>query len=266
VSGRLPDVSPPGVAIVTGAAHGIGLAVAQQLGDRGLAVAAVDSDPDALASAPLSPETMRITADIADDPTAWVTDVHELLGSPTVLVNNAAHEGDRSFLELPVEDVRRSLDVTLLGTWAVTRSVVDLMIQAQQPGSVIFNLSLHASRVRFRPDYSVAKAGLLMLMKELANELGPHGIRVNAVSPGAIDTWSDRVPHADAHRARTEELVPLRRVGHPEDVAKAIAFLADPEASGYITGANLKVDGGLDQYNWLHYLYGSSEAERDATS
>jgi NAD(P)-dependent dehydrogenase (short-subunit alcohol dehydrogenase family) len=162
--------------------------------------------------------------------------------------------------------VRRSLDVTLVGTWAVTRAVVDLMIQERRPGSVVFNLSLHANRVRLRPDYSVAKAGLLMLMKELANELGPHGIRVNAVSPGAIDTWSDRVPDAEGHRSRTEELVPLRRVGHPEDVAKAIVFLADPEASAYITGANLNVDGGLDQYNWLHHLYGSAQSEREATS
>jgi NAD(P)-dependent dehydrogenase (short-subunit alcohol dehydrogenase family) len=219
VSGRLPDVPGPGVAIVTGAAHGIGLAVAQQLGDRGLSVAVVDPDESALSAAPLAAGTMRIAADIAEDPSEWVASVRDHLGVPTVLVNNAAHEGDRSFLELPLDAVRRSLDVTLFGTWAVTRSVVDLMIQAKQPGSVIFNLSLHARRVRFCPDYSVGKAGLLMLMKELANELGPHGVRVNAVSPGAIDTWSDRIPDGDAHRSRTEELVPLRRVGHPDEVS-----------------------------------------------
>jgi NAD(P)-dependent dehydrogenase (short-subunit alcohol dehydrogenase family) len=109
------------------------------------------------------------------------------------------------------------------------------------------------------PDYSVAKAGLRMLVKEVATELGPHGIRVNAVSPGTIDTWSDRLPDPAEQLARSAAVVPLGRVGRPDDVAKAIELLADPEVSGYITGADLKVDGGLDQYNWLHHLEGSTD-------
>jgi len=103
----------------------------------------------------------------------------------------------------------------------------------------VFHLSLHARRVRLYPDYSVAQAGLLMLMKELANELGPHGIRVNA----------ERLD-------RSAAVVPRGRVGAPDAVAKPIEFLADAEASGYVTGADLHVDGGLDQYNWLHHLGG----------
>ncbi|HEY7069189.1 MAG TPA: SDR family oxidoreductase [Acidimicrobiales bacterium] len=182
------------VAVVTGAARGIGLAVAQRLGARGTAVAAVDVDGDALARAPLPPDSLRITADVADDPEDWVGRVDEHLGPPTVLVNNAAWMDGRSFLELPMDAARRSLDVTLLGTWAVTRAVVDRMIRHGGPGSIVFTLSLHARRVRFCPDYSVAKAGLAMLVQELANELGPFGIRVNGVSPGAIATWADRVP------------------------------------------------------------------------
>lgn len=254
-----------GVAIVTGAAHGIGLAVARRLSARGLGVAAVDVDADQLGQASLPGEVVRIVADIADDPADWLTNVGELLGAPTVLVNNAAGEGGRSFLELPMEAVRRSLDVNLLGTWGLTRSVVGLMVDRGVRGSVVFNLSLHAQRVRLCPDYSVAKAGLLMLVKELANELGPHGIRVNAVSPGAIDTWSDRIVESEAHRARSEGVVPMGRLGTAEDVAKAIEFLCDDSASGYITGANLTVDGGLDQFNWLHHLYGSAQAEREVT-
>jgi NAD(P)-dependent dehydrogenase (short-subunit alcohol dehydrogenase family) len=180
-------------------------------------------------------------------------------------VNNAAATDGRSFLELPFDAVRRSMDVTLLGTWALTRAVVDRMIGSGVAGAVVFNLSLHAQRVRMCPDYSVAKAGLLMLMRELANELGPYGIRVNAVSPGTIDTWSDRVPDPEEHLARSAALVPLGRVGEPDDVAKAIEFLVDGEASGYVTGTDLKVDGGLDQFNWLHHLYGSAGAERERT-
>lgn len=255
----------PRVAIVTGAAHGIGLATAQRLASRGLAVAAIDVDGDVLAKAPLPDGVMRVDADVAADPTAWLADVGQELGVPTVLVNNAARMDGRSFLKLPVDEVRRSLDVTLFGTWALTRAVVDTLIEEHREGSIVFTLSLHSHRVRMSPDYSVAKAALRMLVQELANELGPHGIRVNAVSPGAVDTWSDRMPDSDAHRGRSAALVPLGRLGDPADVAKAIEYLADPEASPYVTGADLKVDGGLDQFNWLHHLYGSADAEAERT-
>lgn len=254
-----------GVAIVTGAGHGIGLATAQRLAGLGMVVAAVDIDADALRDAPLPADVLRVVHDVADDPTRWVADVEQQLGVPTVLVNNAASSKGRSFLELPMDAVRQSLDVTLFGTWALTQVVVRRMIAADQAGAIVFNLSLHATRVRMSPDYSAGKAALLMLMKELASELGQYGIRVNAVSPGAVDTWSDRVPDARPHASQSEALVPLGRLGTPEDVAKAIAFLADSDASGYITGANLKVDGGLDQFNWLHHLYGTADAERRRT-
>lgn len=248
-----------GVAIVTGAAHGIGLATVQRLAARGMAVAAVDVDGETLHAADLPAGALRLVRDLADDPGEWVAEVEATLGPPTVLVNNAAATEGRTFLEMPLDAVRRSLDVTLLGTWALTRAVVDVMIRRGTPGAVVFTLSLHADRVRMFPDYSVAKAGLRMLVKELATELGPHGIRVNAVSPGTIDTWSDRLPDPSEQLARSAAVVPLGRVGRPDDVAKAIELLADPEVSGYITGADLKVDGGLDQYNWLHHLEGSTD-------
>ena len=246
-----------GVAIVTGAAHGIGLATAQRLAGRGLAVAAVDVDGSELLAADLPTGVLRLHHDLADDPTDWVAEVEARLGAPTVLVNNASATDGRPFLDLPMDAVRRSLDVTLLGSWALTREVVDAMLRQGTRGSVVFVLSLHARRVRLCPDYSVAKAGLLMLVKELANELGPHGIRVNGVSPGAIDTWSDRMAEAevaDERLDRNAAVVPLGRVGVPDDVAKVVEFLADGEASAYVTGADLHVDGGLDQYNWLHHL------------
>ena len=251
------------VAIVTGAGHGIGLATARRLAGRGMVVAALDVDGDALAEADLPEGVERIVADVADDPAEWLAEVCAQLGTPTVLVNNAARMDGRSFLELPMEEVRRSFDVTLLGTWALTRQVVDRMIEDGRRGSVVFTLSLHSRRVRMCPDYSVAKAGLAMLVRELANELAPHGIRVNAVSPGAIDTWSDRLPDSEEHVARSAALVPMGRLGTPDDVARAIEFFVDAEAGPYVTGADLTVDGGLDQFNWIHHLYGSAEAERN---
>ncbi|MGH9111316.1 MAG: SDR family NAD(P)-dependent oxidoreductase [Acidimicrobiales bacterium] len=260
------DNMSDGVAIVTGAGHGIGLGTAQRLAARGLAVAAVDIDADVLHAAPLPAGVMRMVHDIATDPIGWVLEVEKQFGVPTVLVNNAAAMSGHSFLELSIDELRRSVDVTLFGTWALTRAVVQRMIAADQAGAIVFNLSLHTTRVRMSPDYSAAKAALLMLTQELASELGPYGIRVNAVSPGAVDTWSERVPEPDAHVSRSEALVPLGRLGTADDVAKAIDFLADSEASGYITGADIKVDGGLSQFNWLHHLYGTASAERQRTS
>ena|SRR5918994_1781438 len=242
------------VAVVTGAAHGIGLAIARRLADDH-AVAAVDREGDRLADADLPDGVHRVVGDIAADPEPWLAEVTAALGTPSVLVNNAAMpESGRGFLDLPMPEVRRSLETTLVGTWGLTRAVVTRMTAAGTGGSVVFISSLHAERVRLYPDYSVAKAGLRMLAKELADELGPHGIRVNSVSPGAIDTWSDQRPGGAERRAATDAIVPLGRMGTPDDVAAAVAFLADPAASGYVTGADLRVDGGLDQFNWLHHL------------
>ncbi|HEU5155660.1 MAG TPA: SDR family oxidoreductase [Streptosporangiaceae bacterium] len=254
-----------GVAIVTGAAHGIGLAVARRLGSSGLTVVAVDVDAATLREAPLPDGAVRLVQDLSDDPVPWVRQVIDEHGVPSVLVNNVAVTDGRSFLELPMAAVEQSVRTTLLGTWALTRAVTVAMVERRVRGSVVFILSLHTTRVRMCPDYSVCKAALRMLVSELASELGPHGIRANAVTPGSVDTWSDRVPDAEELVARVEATVPLGRLGEPDDVAKAVEFLADPDRSGYITGADLVVDGGLDQFNWLHHLYGSAATEQSRT-
>jgi glucose 1-dehydrogenase len=251
------------MAVVTGAAHGIGLAVATGLAVSGHRVVAVDVDSEVLARASLPESVTRVTADLAEDPQTWLADARERVGPVGILVNNVGVMDGRSFVELPMDTVERSLRTTLLGTWALTRAVTLDMIEHGIRGSVVFNLSLHTERIRNCPDYSVAKAGLKMLMKELAWELGPHGIRVNAVSPGAIDTWSDRLPGAAELIEQASKNIALGRVGDPDDVAKAIEFLVDDERSGYITGADLVIDGGLSQFNWLHQMYGSAQAERE---
>jgi NAD(P)-dependent dehydrogenase (short-subunit alcohol dehydrogenase family) len=251
-----------GVAIVTGAAHGIGLAIAQRVGAAGARVVAVDIDADGLAAAPLPSDAVRLVKDVADDPVPWVTEIGQTVGRPTLLAANVAVMDGRGFLDLPMAAVEHSIRTTLLGTWALTRAVTVPMAERGLVGAVVFTLSLHTRRVRMCPDYSTSKAGLLMLMKELAAELGPHGIRVNAVSPGAIDTMSDRIRDAQEHVEQSRALVPLGRLGESDDVAKVVEFLLDPDRSGYITGADVVVDGGLDQFNWLHRRYGSAAAEQ----
>jgi NAD(P)-dependent dehydrogenase (short-subunit alcohol dehydrogenase family) len=224
---------------------------------------AVDVDGDTLRDAPLPEGAIRLVRDLGDDPVPWVQEIVDERGVPSVLVNNVGVMDGRSFLELPMAVVDQNIRTTLLGTWALTRAVTVPMVERDVRGSVVFNLSLHTTRVRMCPDYSVCKAGLRMLINELSAELGPYGIRVNAVSPGAVDMWSDRVPDAKEHATRSAAAVPLRRLGDPDDVAKAVEFLVDPDRSGYITGADLVVDGGLNQFNWLHHQYGTAAAERE---
>lgn len=249
------------VAIVTGAAHGIGLGVARALGDEGATVVAVDIDSDGLSRAPLPDGTRRVVGDVTRDAERILDQVAEL-GTVSFLFNNIGKMDGRSFLELPDEVVEENVRSNIVGQWVLTRRVVDRMIKQRVAGSIVFNLSLHTSRVRMCPDYSVSKAGLLMLVQELATELGPYGIRVNAVSPGAIDTWSDRVPDPEEHRRNSEAMVPLGRLGDPADVAPCVVFLADQNRSGYITGADIRIDGGLNNFNWLHHLYGAAANER----
>jgi NAD(P)-dependent dehydrogenase (short-subunit alcohol dehydrogenase family) len=247
-------------ALITGAAGGIGVAAAKSLAASGYRIIAVDRDGDSLRTAGLPEDSILIQHDISDS----TVDVVSLIDDPMpirALVNNVGIMDGRSFTELPVEDAARVLHTNIVGTWAVSRSVVDHMLARGIRGSVVFNLSLHSSRVRMCPDYSTSKAALLMLMQELAVELGPRGIRVNAVSPGAIDTGHGPTEGADEHRARTAALVALGRVGEPDDVARVISWLCSDE-SGYVTGTDIRVDGGLFHYNWLHHMYGDAAAER----
>lgn len=247
--------------LITGAAHGIGLATARLFATHGYRVAALDVDGESLRSNCSSFAAVTILGDVRSDP-ARIRAACGDLWPVDVLVNNVGVRDGRTFLDLPADDFRRSLEVNLVAPYALTQTLARDLIEDDRGGSIVFVSSLHAHRVRMGPDYSASKAAASMLVSELASELGPHGIRVNSVSPGAIDTWSDRHFESPPHRARRELTVPVRRLGEPEDVAEAILFLSDDSRSAYITGADLKVDGGLDQFNWLHHLDGTAEGDR----
>jgi 2-hydroxycyclohexanecarboxyl-CoA dehydrogenase len=242
------------VAIVTGAASGIGLAIAERLAADGLAVAIFDRDTEAgsAAAAKIAASGARaiaVTVDVADRAQidAGVAQVAADLGPPTVLVNNAGVDGFDRFLDISLEKWNRLLTVNLTGTFQCCQAVIPHMVDAGWGRIVNISSSSAQGGQPLMTHYVASKAGVIGFTKALALEFGPLGITVNTIPPGFIDTPMLRQAEKrgllgnglDHHATQT----PVRRAGRPEDIANACAFLVGDDAS-YITGQVIGVNGG----------------------
>ncbi len=242
------------VAIVTGAGSGIGQNIAKRLGCEGAKVLI-----DYVGSQSGADETRRaieacggegevVAADVTkiDDIRNLVETAWSRFGSADILVNNAGMEKKSDFWDTPEEDYDKVMAVNLRGPFFLTQAFVRRLREAEKPGRIVNISSVHED-MAFPgfATYCCSKGGLRMLMRDLTVELGPLGITVNNVAPGAINTPINAAlledkPKLNALLAK----IPLGRLGEPEDVASMVAFLASDEAS-YVTGATFVVDGGL---------------------
>jgi len=232
-------------ALVTGAAAGIGAAIAALLAARGYRVALLDRDGDGVRQAAGGlPDAVAVAADVADE--AAVQRAFDALPFvPDLLVNNAGIVRFGLLAEQSVADFRAVIEVNLVGVYVMTRAAVQLMLPLGR-GHVISLTSINA----YSPGpgagaYPASKSAVLQLMRQFALEYGEQGLRFNSVAPGFIDGGMSAPIYADpAVRAARQGGVPLQRLGTPGDIAEAVAFLDSP-AGGYVNGHDLVVDGGV---------------------
>lgn len=245
-------------ALVTGAASGIGRGIAIALAKEGARVVLSDTNTEAGQAvadqlAKDGNEASFVAADLAseDGPRKLFREATRRLGALSILVHSASpprREVDH-VLNVSDDTWNQMLAVNLHAGFLLGRESGRQMIDHKIKGRMLFITSLHAESPRNLPHYSAAKAGQTMTMKELAKALGPHGIRVNAIAPGAIPGGG--FDAAGAGLERLTRCTSLRRLGTPEDIAgMAVALLAD-RFSAYVTGTTVAVDGGIALHNWI---------------
>lgn len=241
------------VAVVVGAAHGIGQAIALAFAEAGASVACLDLDGAAAAATAKSLPTAGAPhhaagCDVASEASvdAAVAGIVKALGRPRVLVNGAAcNDPTGTVLELTPAEWNKVLAVNLTGAYLMSRAVIPHMIEAG--GGSIIHIASQMGRVGSpgRPAYCATKGALIQLAKVMALDHARDNIRVNSLSPGAIETGRMVFRHGsmETARARAVPLHPIGRLGQPDEVARAALYLAS-DASSFMTGSDLLIDGG----------------------
>ncbi len=240
------------VAVVTGAARGIGLAVAEWFLAHDHAVVVNDVDRSSLAAAAeglgLPDRVLALPFDVSQpaEVEAGVERIVERFGRLDALVNNAGIAVFKPLLETTFDDWQRVLAVNLTGPFLCTQACAPVMLRGGRGGAIVNIASISGLRAStLRVAYGTSKAGLIQLTKQQAAELGDRGIRVNAIAPGPIETAMAKQVHDAAIRAAYHDAVPLGRYGTCEEIASAVGFLCSAAAS-YVNGQVLAVDGGFD--------------------
>ena len=224
-------------ALVTGAARGIGRGIAAALEEEGARVLRADIEKADVVCDLASAEGARRLA----------KEAIRLLGKVSIFVHCASPRRQEAQTVLQVSEAqwREMLAVNLDAAFIITQILGRHMVEKKIKGRMILVTSLHAESPRNLPHYSAAKAGETMLVKELARGLGPHGIRVNAIAPGAIPGGGFQAP------AGMVEKIPLGRFGTPADVAAMAVAVLSERFGAYVTGASIVVDGGIALCNWI---------------
>jgi 3-oxoacyl-[acyl-carrier protein] reductase len=223
------------LALVTGASRGIGLAIAEELRRLGASVVGTSTTEEG---------AKKINGRVLDVRNAEQCEaLVKELGDIAILVNNAGITRDNLALRMKDEDWDAVLDTNLRAVWLLSRKVIRPMMKARWGRIINITSVVGASGNPGQANYAAAKAGVVGMTKSLARELGSRNITVNCVAPGFIDTDMTRAL-PEAQRKALLDHIPLGRLGTPQDVAAAVAYLASP-GGGYVTGAVLHVNGGM---------------------
>jgi len=237
-------------AIVTGSARGIGRAIALELAKEGANVVVCDVNLEAAIETSKEIEAMgrksfakKVDVTNYNEVESLILETKEKLGSVDILVNNAGITKDNLILKMTPEDFDLVIDVNLKGVFNGIKAVFPIMMK-QKSGKIVNIASIIGLIGNVgQANYASSKAGVIALTKTAARELASRGVCVNAVAPGYIQTpMTDKLP--DNIKEEMLKLIPLKRMGQPEDVAKAVLFLCSPD-SDYITGQTITVDGGM---------------------
>jgi 3-oxoacyl-[acyl-carrier protein] reductase len=238
------------VALVTGASRGIGQAIALELGKMGATVvgtATSDKGADAitayLSEQGIKGQGMTLNVTDSDSVSQVLAAATEAFGAPSILVNNAGITRDNLLMRMKEDEWQDIIDTNLTSVYRLSKACLRAMTKARKGRIISISSVVGASGNAGQTNYAAAKAGLIGFTKSLAREVGARGITVNAVAPGFIDTDMTRAL-PDAQREALLTSIPLNRLGQPEEIAAAVAFLASPGAA-YISGETLHVNGGM---------------------